>query len=276
MKLRNILVPTDFSPAADHAAVYACALAASSGATILLYHTYHIPVSNTEVPVVIVSAEELEQNNLERLKNYKEDLITRTHTSLNIECLTTAGFAVEEIKEVCADKKPDLVVMGISGSGKIGHALLGSVTTGVINQLSTPLLIIPEEAEYKGISNLALAYDYHGELPASTMNQLQGFIDFFKAALQVVHIGPPNQKAHLEEAVSGVGLEDALANVTHTLHFPENKDVIEGLKEFEEKSKPDLLVMIPKKHTMLDWIFHGSVSKRMAFHTHVPILALHA
>jgi nucleotide-binding universal stress UspA family protein len=276
MKIQLILVPTDFSPAADHAAVYACSLAASSKATILLYHTYHIPVATTEVPVMIVSPEELEHNNLSRLKSYKEDLVTRTGTKLKIECLTTAGFAVEEIIELAHDKNPDLVVMGVSGDGKIGHALLGSVSTGVINKLNVPLLLVPEEAEYKGVSNLAMAYDYHGDLPAATISRLKAFIELFKANLQIVHVGPPNQKAHLEEAVSGIGLEDALNGINHTLHFPENKDVIEGLKAFEEKFKPDMLVMIPRKHSLLDWIFHGSVSKRMAFHTHVPILALHA
>ncbi|HXC05658.1 MAG TPA: universal stress protein, partial [Bacteroidia bacterium] len=179
-------------------------------------------------------------------------------------------------EEYCQSRKPDLVVMGVSGTGKIGHALLGSVTTGVIHEVQVPLLIIPEEAEFKGITNLALAYDYHGDLPAPTLAKLKEFINLFKATLQVVHIGPPNQKAHLEEAVSGIGLEDALAGINHTLHFPENKDVIEGLRDFEEKYKPDMLVMIPRKHSLLERIFHSSVSKRMAFHTHIPILALHA
>jgi nucleotide-binding universal stress UspA family protein len=276
MNIKTIFIPTDFSTSSDNAAVYACAMAANTGAKILLYHAYHIPVTSAEVPVMIVSTEELEKNNMDRLKQYRKELIHKTGTKLTIDCFTTPGFAVEEIEELCEEKKPDLVVMGVSGHGQVGHALLGSVTTGVLNHIQVPLLIIPEKAVFKGISNLALAYDYHGDLPEGTIALLKGFINLFKANLQVVHIGPPSEKTDLKEAVSGISLEDSIAGVKHTLHFPENKDIIEGLTEFEEKQRPDLLVMIPKKHSLLSRIFHGSVSKRMAFHTHIPILALHA
>ena len=60
--MKIILVPTDFSASAENAMVYAGHLARKLDASVLLLHVYQIPISMNDVPVMMVSAEELRHN----------------------------------------------------------------------------------------------------------------------------------------------------------------------------------------------------------------------
>ena len=65
--MKTIIVPTDFSPAAENAMKFAADMAVNINASVLLFHVYEIPVSMTDVPVVMVSADELRKNSESKL-----------------------------------------------------------------------------------------------------------------------------------------------------------------------------------------------------------------
>jgi len=275
MKTPVILVPTDFSDSSNNAAEYAWSLAKVMKASLILYHAYHIPVPTTGMPMMIVSSEQLDKENIERLHSYRAQLKKKFGNDITIDCITTAGFAVEEIAAVVKDKQIDFVIMGISGAGKISQALLGSVTTGVLNEVNVPLLIVPEGAKFSPLTKVGLAYDYQNEISPKILAELKTVTSLFKSQLFIIDVESPDEKGNITKAVSGIKLEQALENVEHTLHFPKNSDIVTGLIEFEENHKVDLLIMIPKRHSLISRIFNKSNTKRMAFHTHTPILALH-
>ena len=73
-----IVVPTDFSPSADNAMKYAAELAQTVNASLLLVHVYQIPVSMSDVPVLMISAEELKVNADKGLERVRELLQKKT------------------------------------------------------------------------------------------------------------------------------------------------------------------------------------------------------
>jgi nucleotide-binding universal stress UspA family protein len=271
--MKTILVPTDFSDASKKALEYAAALAKAIQAKLILYHAYHIPVPTTEMPVMIISPEELEKSNTERLESFRLDVLKQDNVP--VENLISPGFAVDEICEIAVEKNVDLIVMGISSSSSLGHVLLGSVTTGVLQDTHKPLLIVPDNTTFSMPRKIAFACDYHNALGAGPVLELKRFVKLFNAELFVIHVAIPDEKIVANEAISGIRLENELDGIPHTLHFPSNPDIVNGLNEFQESHQIDLLVMVPKRHSLLSRIFHRSNTKRMAFHTHVPILALH-
>jgi len=52
----------------------------------------------------------------------------------------------------------------------------------------------------------------------------------------------------------------------------ENKNVYEGLQDFIHKNKIDLLVLSARKKVMYNHFFGKSISTKMVFHTHIPLL----
>ena len=113
--MKTILVPTDYSDVASNALHYAVELAKSSNSKIILLHAYQIPVPTGEVPIMIITPQELEDENTKRINNLKKKITDKTKGKIVIESLVRAGFTVEEITNVIKEKDVDLVVMGITG-----------------------------------------------------------------------------------------------------------------------------------------------------------------
>ena len=56
----------------------------------------------------------------------------------------------------------------------------------------------------------------------------------------------------------------------------ENRDVIDGLSLYLDEVKADMLAMSMRHRNFFQKIFNRSKTKRMAFHTHIPLLAFHS
>ena len=60
--MKTIIIPTDYSPVATNAMNYGLDMAIAINARVLLFHVYSVPISMTEVPVMLISVEDLEKN----------------------------------------------------------------------------------------------------------------------------------------------------------------------------------------------------------------------
>src|SRR5256885_651667 len=98
--MNTILIPTDYSDTAENALNYAVELAKSSSAKLILMHAYQIPVPTGDVPVMLVSPEELEDANQTRIKKLVERIAGQTEGKIKIESEVRSGFTVEEIIDV--------------------------------------------------------------------------------------------------------------------------------------------------------------------------------
>lgn len=265
--MKTILVPTDFSSAAQNAAEYAVCLAKEINAKVLLLHAYRVPVPATEVPIMMPTPEELQKENEDFLK--KEAIRLKKKIGLDVQYKALMGFAVDEILE--EEKNAYLVVMGITGSGKLSQALIGSISTAMIRKSEKPILIIPEKAEYKKPKKIVFACDYDSRTNINVLDVLKDFIKIFASKIFVLNV---SQKKELVSVESGTKLEHKLNDVEHIYYFPENEDVVDGINEFVLAHHADMVAIIPHRYNLIERLFHKSVSKKMAFHTHVPLLAL--
>ena len=59
-----------------------------------------------------------------------------------------------------------------------------------------------------------------------------------------------------------------------TAHVSGN-DFYQSLQEYIETNQIDLLVMVTHKRNFLQSIFNASMTRQMAYHTTVPLMALH-
>jgi nucleotide-binding universal stress UspA family protein len=273
--MKTILVPTDFSDSSMNATCYAVSLAKQLDAKVMLLNVFHIPVVPSETPIMITNFEELEKDIVIQMKSFEANLRAKTNYSKEIKYFVNPGFLVDEIKDVIAENKIDLIIMGITGTSKINELLIGSNTTSVIKNVDCPTLVIPKGATYKSIKNIAFACDMDKIEEGKALNQVKSLINIFKAKLMVINVVNPTEVPSFAKAVSGVKIENVFEKINHTLHFPEDADTVFALNEFIDKRAIDLLVMVPKKHSFLGGLFHKSNTKKMAFHTHIPLLAIH-
>jgi len=135
----TILCATDFSAAATRAVDYAVSLAEHSHARLVLVH-----VLDWVVPQVMVARieESRPQWELEALEQLRQLVPASTRQVCQVEERVGAGRAADEIIRLAAETSTDLVVAGVSGSGALDRALLGSVTHAVVHGATCPVLTV--------------------------------------------------------------------------------------------------------------------------------------
>lgn len=272
--MKNILVPTDFSKSAANALDYAIEIAQLTDSNLILFHAYQLPLEANEISVT-PPVEEIEKQIIKNLKKI-ERYITKNSKGINVHLEYKFGFPVEEIK-LCAEKnKVDLIIMGLHGAGFLKEKLIGSVATVLIKNSRCPVMIINQNVKFRTLKKITFAFDYTEIKDRSILNPVIDFTNLFKSHIYIFNVVKSQLQAvsSISKAVDGMKLAHALQNAEHSFHYSENEDIVEGINRFVLENKIDLVVMVPHKHSPLHNLFNPSQTKKMAFHTRIPLLTL--
>jgi nucleotide-binding universal stress UspA family protein len=272
--MKTILAPTDFSKIARNAIDYSVELAKITGAKIILFNVFQIPMIPAEVPIML-PIDEIQKNTMDALNKIKKDIISEHTDNLLIECKCISGFPVEEINRSAKENKVDIIIMGMAGAGYLTEKLIGSITTSLIKKAKCPVLAIDKYVKFRRVEKIVLACDYAEIDNKCILEPLEEFVYLFKAHLYILNIIGPLERVTMSKAVSSVKLERLLEGTSHSFHYKENEDVVKGINDFVEENKIDMVVMIPRIHNVFKNFFQEPHTKSMAFHTKIPLLALH-
>ena len=271
--MKTILLPTDFSAAANNAANYAANMALAINAGLLLLHIYDIPVGYTEIPLLI-DPEELKKSAENEICKLREQLIRNTSGKIKIETSVNLGTFFNELESVCDTINPYAVVMGNQGTTTALRLLFGSHTVQAMKHLKWPLITVPNGTRYSGIKKIGLACDFKKVIDETTIDETKLLVNDFNAELHVLNI--ERQKIYDPEFGFESGLlQVMLFGLKPRYHFFKSENIDEGIMEFTEKNNIDLLIMMPKRHSMLDKFIHRSHTKQLLLYSHVPVMALH-
>lgn len=274
--MKTIIVPTDFSPVATNAMNYGIDMAKSIKAAILLLHVYQIPVTVSEIPVVMVSAEELKKDAEDKLASIKEGIEHTTSGKVKVYAEARLGDVVDELEEICNHIKPFAVVMGTKGATSIERIMFGSNTLTAIRHLTWPVICVPPGKEYgPGIKKVGFACDFKKVVETTPVHFVKDIVREFNAELFVLNVDFENRHFKPDVPEQSLLLHTMLEDVNPKYHFIQHKDVEEGINEFAEKNNLDLIISIPKKHKLLEGIFKPSSTKQLVFQSHIPVMCVH-
>jgi hypothetical protein len=65
-----------------------------------------------------------------------------------------------------------------------------------------------------------------------------------------------------------------LEKLNPSYHFSHDENFIEGVNHFVDEQQIDLVITVPKEHHFFAQLFSSSHTKKLAFHSNVPILVL--
>lgn len=271
---KTILIPTDFSGNAQNAIRYAIRFFGSDNRFILL-NTWQTPYTPPEVlisveDILMKTSKEGLENELGWIKKSEE------LKDISFETISEFGNLVDIIKSAVREKKVDFVVMGTQGASGLRETLLGSNTAAVAKTLSCPLLAIPAGATFNGIKHMIFATDYKEVENPDAFKTMINVAKHHNAEITVLNVLDKGKITDVKEGYEGIKIDHQLTGVKHTYSFIENDDKAAGIDEYLTTNKPDMLVVLERKTGFFRSVFHRSITKQMAFHTHVPMLVLHA
>lgn len=132
--IRRILVPVDYSEASRHAVDVARAIARDGGATVMVFHAREM-VPWGDAPYV-ESSEEAQQ-----LLQEMADRLRASGCAVETRITEPMLSPVSSITKAAEEWNADLIVVGSRRLTALGGLLLGSVTQGVVNQTTRPVLV---------------------------------------------------------------------------------------------------------------------------------------
>jgi nucleotide-binding universal stress UspA family protein len=155
-QVKQILVPTDFSPASDIAFGYALDLAAREGAAIHLLHVLDAAGFAAAYPDgLYVELPALREESIQRAKATLDDVAKRC-AAVNVVATTEVlvGAPAGSITAEANVRGSDLIVMGTHGRGAFAHFVLGSVAEKVVRTAQCPVLTVRDTSRAATLMSL--------------------------------------------------------------------------------------------------------------------------
>ena len=268
--MKTIIVPTDFSPAADAAIAYAAGLATVTGSTILLLNVYQLPVTMNDFPVLMVSVEDLKSTADTGLSRIKAEAQKR-FASISFKTESRLGDASEEIEMIAKEQEVFCIVTGMQKLSGFENFLLGNDAVSLMKNSAQPVIAVPEGAIAVAPKNIVLAVD-NADLEEVLVQKISLFVNAFKAQLHIVHIETGDE----DPLTSQQSLTELFAPLATTYHTIKNSDVSEGVANYVSQSGADLLMLLPHKHNLYERLFFKGHTVEIIGEVSLPVVCINA
>lgn len=274
--MKTFLVPTDFSETSKNAARYAAHISKQYPDIELILYNVSDKFATGSDGSPVEDDQHARRKIMElALESIKTDLTSITPA--NIRCVAEEDDDfIDALDRFSRHHSVDLIVMGITGSTRLEQIFMGSNTLKIVNRKTCPVMIVPPHALYKGIQDVMMTSDFKDVERTTPVGALKNVLDLFKANLHVVNVDNEHYVELTDDyKAERSKLESILQGYNPQFYFIRLYDFVDTVNQFVEDKEIDLIITIPKNHSFLSGMFRSSYTKKLAYHSHVPIIAIH-
>lgn len=267
----TILVPTDFSKPSKVAVLYAALLAKKAGAELVIATVAYGQASSRAMMVSQKLDMEMKNIAIKELEELTNEIQSKVRGKLTISTQVLSGFPVTQvIQRFVKRKEVDLIVMGTRGATGLQKVIIGSNAAAMIQSSSVPVIIVPHNATFKGFKKIVYATDMNDiEEELSTVSV---FAKLFNAKIDVLHVIPEATSTDLNAKQIKSDLVKKMKYEKISFHLSKNDAIPEAIDNFMVDRKADILIMFTHKLSFFEKLFSRSVTRKLAFHSHIPML----
>ena len=170
--------------------------------------------------------------------------------------------------------------MGTLGNAAIKEKLFGSITAKLISHLPVPILAIPLLYEWEIPKNILLAVNHFDEQP-STLLPIIELARLLGATLNVTIFTNEDTAGAVDYLQHKKDIDLFCRNMQHD--FPElnivpapvyGHNFEDAITNYIAENPTEMLVMITHKRNFLESIFSRSMTRKMSYHTDIPLLSI--
>lgn len=277
--MKKILVPTDFSKTAQIAVDVASDIAKKANAELILLHVVEEASGSSfnitgEVDVSTGWEDRIFTMKLiERSKKQMAKLFDGVKANgLKVKQEMRLGTAFHGMRDIIAEQKVDLVVMGTAGHSKMEEMIIGSNTEKVVRHAKCPVLTVhkkPTTTDFKNIV-YATAMGRDEEVFSRIVRRTQQLYD---STIHLVRINTPGNfqrdaviRKYMEDFARKLQLKNFTINIFNDLTEEE------GIIYFSESVDADLIAMATHGRTGFAHVLAGSIAEDVVSHSKRPVL----
>jgi nucleotide-binding universal stress UspA family protein len=274
--MKKILFPTDFSDTATNAFVHALEFAKKVNGEIVLLHTFNLPIYDNqffpENYALIYESLELSQfemfkNEIPKLRAIAEE---RNLGSIKLSHRLLDGDLLPNIKKSIKDDAIDFVVMGTSGTTGWEAFFIGTNAGSVISGINVPMLCVPIKAKFEKIKILGFTTRFRPK-DKKALNMVLKIAKKSNAKVKCLYVKTDESDVSAQTIAQW---EEEFAAEPVDFYVVQNDDVEAVIIDFVMYKEVDILTMLTYKRGFFDSIFNPSLTKKIATHNEIPILAI--
>jgi nucleotide-binding universal stress UspA family protein len=279
--MKTILILTDFSKNATHAALAGIRLAKNLHANILLFHsntTQALTPIYAGGPTVVDEVNLMEKENREKLKALADILqpfIDEGESGWKPSLHYNEGLGAlsYQVKNILAEKDIEIIVMGAKESSRMDHIFTGSQTFSVIDHTERPVLVVPHHSYLDDFKRVIFATDF-AEDDVKAIRYLAGLGLVFKYHIEIVHIN-----SYGDDDITKELRKLEFMKYIERLRYPHlnveelhGNDVVNRLNKLCEETKTDLLAFTHYRDSFFARLMHQSMAREALEHQKVSTL----
>lgn len=279
--MKNILLPTDFSANSWNAIEYALKFLKNTKCYFYLLHVNrvsalvesdvpYLPTQNTIEELYVNPAKQQLHKFLKRIS--KELPQNDNH---RFYALTEHNFFIESLRKHVQEKKIDMIVMGTKGATGMQKFIIGSNAGDVITKVPCATLVVPENAKFEGINEMAFPTDFAITYNIQTLQPISEILEDYRAQISIVHISKKGNNLNNGQIKNKELLEDYFSEDKHSFYFLTNEKIEEAIQCFVQSRKIDMIAMVAKNLNYFQRILFLPTVEEISYHTDVPFLVLH-
>lgn len=259
--MNTVIVPLDFSETSLNAAHYAAQMYQDRpDVKIVLYHFY--------------GGGEDTKNATDYLNSLQDEL---KRTVSKVETMLESGNTfIESLTAYAHVTRAYMIVMGLTGKTPMARRFSGSNTLKMAEKEVCPVLIVPNDAKYKGINNVLIASEmkYVDETPA--LLAVKRVLTDFKPSLHILNV----DSSHYISLTEGFKqerdkMEALLAEFNPEFYFMRLFDFHESMNLFANDKNIDMIIIAPQYHSFYEKLFKTQHTKSLIYQSKVPVLTIH-
>jgi len=275
--MNKIIVPVDFSKTSENAANFAAHLSKNiPEAELILYNVFdNIEAGSDGTP--LQSDDEGRKSIMEfALQSVKKQLAAITPANISIVAEEDDHF-VDSLERYVRHNAVQLIVMGITGATRVGQILMGSNTLNLIGRKTVPVIIVPPDAQFTDAKNIMLISDFKDVERTIPLAQVKSVLNLFKPKLHIVNVDAEHYIELTDEyKAERAKMDNMLKEFSPEYSFIRMFDFVDTINQVAADRNIDMIITFPKEHAFLSNLFKISHTKKLAYHSHVPIVAIHS
>lgn len=276
--MTNFVVPIDFSEASKNAARYAAHIASGvPDAHLFLYNVFQsLEYGSDSSPLGTDEDEDASRKTIVELalESVRTELTAITGARISIVAEQSNRF-LDSLEAYVLNNEMDFIVMGTTGSTRLGEMLMGGNTLNIVKRRIVPVIIVPPDAASVSAKNVLLLTDFKDTDYTVPIASVKTVLNLFRPRLHVVNVDHEHY-VQITEAYKAEQnkLQASLADYNPEFYFIRLFDFMDAINQFVSDNNIDLILTFPRKHSFMSNLFKTTNTVKLAHHSHVPIVAI--
>lgn len=273
----HIVIPIDFSEQSLIALNQTYNLARLTKSDITLLHVIDGDMFSAMISI-FGDKEEKEKIYREGINVELEKLANeaRAKSGLDIKTRIEKGKIYDCVNEVATELEAAFIVMGTSGTPTIKKKVIGSNAVRVIGDAPCPVITIKGKEHSAGCKTIVLPLDLSKETKEKVGKCIE-IATFFNSAVKVMSIVNTDDEFFTNKLTRQMNqvLEFLTeSGITCTGEFVKDDNIAEGVLNYAEKVKADLIIIMTQQELEFTDYFIGTASAHIINHSEIPVCSI--